>query len=101
MNSMENMDSFEGAWGSTEPGEPHLQFAADGTVVGSDGCNRLMRKWTLEDGVIYFHQMVSTMMYCEGMDTWLQAAASARRQGETLQVFDRAGVQIGVLPRSA
>lgn len=101
MNSTENMDSFEGTWGSPEPGEPHLQFAADGTVVGTDGCNRLMGKWTLEDGGVHFHQMVSTMMYCEGVDTWLSGAASARRQGETLQIFDRAGVEIGVLPRSA
>ena len=98
---MESMDSYEGTWGSTEPGHPHLQLIGDGTVIGTDGCNRLMGKWTLEDGVIHFHQMVSTMMYCEGVDTWLSGAASASRREVTLQVFDRAGMQIGVLPRSA
>ncbi|MGP5619501.1 META domain-containing protein [Corynebacterium casei] len=95
------MDSFEGTWGSPEPGQPNLQLVADGTVVGTDGCNRLMGKSTLEVGAIHFHQMVSTLMYCEGVDTWLSGGTSARRLGETLHVFDRAGVQIGVLPRSA
>ncbi|MGO1903299.1 META domain-containing protein [Corynebacterium casei] len=101
MNSTENMDSYEGTWGSTEPGQPHLGLACDGTVVGTDGCNRLMGKWTLEDGVIHFHQMVSTMMYCEGVDTWLSAAASARVHGNALHVYDRAGLEIGTLEQDS
>lgn len=96
---MNSMDSYEGTWGTDEPGKPYLQFVADGTVTGTDGCNRLMGKWTLEEGAIHFQQMVSTMMYCEGVDTWLSGAASAKVHGDSLRVFDRGGVEIGTLYR--
>ncbi|MGP5723361.1 META domain-containing protein [Corynebacterium casei] len=98
---MNSMDSYEGAWGTDEPGQPHLQLVADGTVTGTDGCNRLMGKWTLEEDIIHFKQMVSTMMYCEGVDTWLSGAASAKAHGDSLLVFGRGGVEIGTLCRQA
>lgn len=95
------MDSYEGTWGADEPGQPHLQLGADGTVTGTDGCNRLMGKWTLEEDVFHFQQMVSTMMYCEGVDTWLNGAASAKVHEDSLHVLDRGGVEIGTLHRQA
>lgn len=98
---MNSMDSYEGTWGTDEPGQPHLKLDADGTVTGTDGCNRLMGKWTLGEGVIHFQQMVSTMMYCEGVDTWLSGAASAKVHGDSLLVFDRGGVEIGTLHRQS
>lgn len=98
---MNSMDSYEGTWGTDEPGQPLLLLVADGTVTGTDGCNRLMGKWTLDEDVIHFQQMVSTMMFCEGIDTWLNGAASAKLQGDSLQVFDRGGVGIGTLHRQA
>lgn len=96
---MNSMDSYESTWGSDDPGQPHLKLDADGTVTGTDGCNRLMGKWTLEEDTICFQQMVSTMMYCEGVDTWLSGAVSAKVHGESLRVFDRGGVEIGTLQR--
>lgn len=96
---MNSMDSNEGTWGTDEPGQPHVQLVADGTVTGTDGCNRLMGKWTFDEDVIHFQQMVSTMMYCEGVDTWLNGAASAIVHGDRLHIFSRGGVEIGTLHR--
>ena len=83
---MNRNDFYIGAWGSSEPGQPHLVFAGNGAVSGSDGCNRLMGQWTVEDGVITFSQMASTMMYCEGVDTWLRGAVTAYVQGDVLHI---------------
>lgn len=98
---MNSMESVVGAWGSAAPGQPQLQIAEDGNVTGTDGCNRLAGKWTLENEVVIFQQMISTMMYCEGVDTWLSAAASARVDNKTLHVYDRAGLEIGTLVRES
>ena len=96
---MNSNDFFKGTWGSSEPGQPHLVFAEDGAVSGSDGCNRLMGQWTVEDGVITFSQMASTMMYCEGVNTWLSEAAFAAVGDDGLKVFDVSGLEIGRLQR--
>ena len=47
-----------------------------------------------------FGQLASTMMFCEGVDTWLSQAATATRQGATLTVLNDAGTPIGTLKRS-
>lgn len=98
---MNSMESVVGTWGSAAPGQPQLRFAEDGSVSGTDGCNRLAGKWTLENKVVIFQQMISTMMYCEGVDTWLSGAASARVHGNALHVYDRAGLEIGTLVRES
>lgn len=104
VDCMNSLDAFEGFWGSEKPGQPNLVLAADdafsGTVAGTDGCNRLTGRWRLDDGVVRFTQMASTMMYCEGVDTWLSQAASAEVRGKTMYVFDREGNAIGTLARS-
>ena len=96
---MNSNDFYIGAWGSSEPGQPHLVFAGNGAVSGSDGCNRLMGHWTVEDGVITFSQMASTMMYCESVDTWLRGAVTAYVQGDVLHIADSEGKEIGTLPK--
>lgn len=101
VDCMNSLDAFESFWGSEKPGQPNLVLAADdaftGTVAGTDGCNRLAGRWRLDGGVVRFTQMASTMMYCEGVDTWLSQAASAEVRGKTMYVFDRGGNSIGTL----
>ncbi|VXB16001.1 META domain-containing protein [Citricoccus sp. K5] len=91
-------------WGSDAPGQPWLGFEAGGRLHGSDGCNRLMGEWTLTAQRADFGRLVSTMMFCEGVDTWLNGAVSARllhdASGDRLEVLDAAGRVIGVLPRT-
>ncbi|XKH55883.1 META domain-containing protein [Citricoccus nitrophenolicus] len=91
-------------WGSDAPGQPWLGFEAEGRLHGSDGCNRLMGEWTLTAERVDFGRLVSTMMFCKGVDTWLNGAVSARfvpdASGGRLEVLDAAGQVIGVLPRT-
>ena len=96
---MDYSDLCHGTWGNTEPGQPHLSFAEDGTVAGTDGCNRLMGRWSREQDVITLSQMASTMMYCESVDTWLRGAVTAYVQGDVLHIADSEGKEIGTLPK--
>ncbi|MBS3179004.1 META domain-containing protein [Pseudoclavibacter sp. Marseille-Q4354] len=94
--------SAAGTWGtpnSSGQGEPGLNLADDGKVTGNDGCNRLMGEWTETDGTVEFGALASTMMFCEGVDTWLLGASTAEVGGDSLVVFNEAGDQIGTLPR--
>ncbi|PPG32360.1 META domain-containing protein [Pseudoclavibacter sp. RFBB5] len=94
--------SAAGTWGtpnSSGQGEPGLNLADDGKVTGNDGCNRLMGEWTETDGTVEFGALASTMMFCEGVDTWLLGASTAEVDGDSLVVFNEAGDQIGTLPR--
>jgi len=43
--------------------------------------------------------MGSTMMYCEGVDTWLTQGTTAVVQGDALVVSDEDGKEIGTLDR--
>ncbi|MFC0248711.1 META domain-containing protein [Citricoccus parietis] len=92
-------------WGSDAPGQPWLGFEAGGRLHGSDGCNRLMGEWTLTAERVDFSRLVSTMMFCKGVDTWLNGAVSALllhdSSGDRLEVLDAAGRVIGALPRAA
>ncbi|WP_313822230.1 META domain-containing protein [Citricoccus sp.] len=91
-------------WGSDAPGQPWLGFEAGGRLHGSDGCNRLRGEWTVTAERIDFGRLVSTMMFCEGVDTWLNGAVAARllqdSSGDRLEILDPAGRVIGALPRA-
>ncbi len=99
--------SLAGSWGEPEtPGEPALVFTPDGDgdageYAGSDGCNTIGGSYTEADGTIELGVMRATMMYCEGVDTWLSRGHTAELSGDTLTVFDEAGTQIGALTRAA
>lgn len=87
-----------GIWGTAETaGLPFLAFTADGTVSGSDGCNQLTGEWEVEGTTIDFSDMASTLMACEGVDTWLSALDAATISGETMTILDDADKQIGTL----
>lgn len=90
-----------GIWGVDQQGSPSLTFSQDGSVSGSDGCNRISGSWSQSGSTITTGPMVSTMMYCEGVDTWLSQIDSATMDGDTLTVIDQDGQQIGTLERSS
>lgn len=91
-----------GSWGdAAQRDEPSLEFSNDGKVTGTDGCNRLMGSFSEHDGTVQFKQLASTMMYCEGVDTWLSNAATAKLSGDTLTISDDSGANIGQLKRAA
>jgi len=90
-----------GVWGEAGiHGTPYLEFFDDHRLAGTDGCNRLIGGWTAKGDAVEFGQLASTMMFCEGVDTWLSQAATATRQGATLTVLNDAGTPIGTLKRS-
>lgn len=90
----------EGTWGSDGDGEPQLVLAADGNLSGTDGCNRLMGSWEqTSDGTVDFGQVALTMMFCEGVDTWLSNLRTGVVDGGTLRILDEAGDEIGTLQR--
>lgn len=91
--------SPEGAWGSDAPQQPQLTLAEDGSLSGTDGCNRLIGSWELVEERAELSPLGTTMMFCEGVDTWLGAASSATAEGDTLHVFDESGAEIGTLQR--
>lgn len=92
--------SVEGSWGDTsDTRAPSLEFAADGRVNGTDGCNRLMGNWTQDGATVTISHLASTMMACHDVDTWLSAAATAELDGDTLAVFNTDGEPIGTLQR--
>lgn len=94
--------SVVGSWGQVDvQGEPSLVFAEDGSFSGSDGCNRLFGEYTVNDGVVEIAPVGSTMMFCEGVDTWLLNAATAIVDGDTLVISDAAEVEIGLLERAS
>lgn len=97
-----NQSRFVGTWGTPgTSGSPSLVLAADGTLSGTDGCNRLAGSWQDSNGVVTFPDMLSTMMFCDGVDTWLSRAKSAKLKGEnTLEFSDTSADPIGSLPRN-
>ena len=88
-----------GTWGKNGDNAPQLVLGDDGKLSGTDGCNRLMGSWELEGDTVKFGQVASTLMACEGVDTWLSALDSATVSGDTMTVLDSGGKKIGTLPR--
>ncbi|MCC3281952.1 META domain-containing protein [Arthrobacter caoxuetaonis] len=92
--------SAAGTWGNPEnTREPSLELHEDGRLTGTDGCNRLMGQWVLEEGKVIFKEVAMTMMACPDVDQWLASAVSAVPAADTLLVYDGAGNEIGTLTR--
>ena len=90
-----------GTWGdATMTSGPSLALDEGGEFSGTDGCNQLSGTWSEQDQVISFESVTSTMMACEGVDTWLAELASARISGDTMTVFAAANAEIGTLERT-
>jgi heat shock protein HslJ len=90
-----------GTWGdATDSAEPSLELDEDGTLTGTDGCNRLTGEW-VENGVdLTFENVATTLMACPDADTWLSGLDTATIDGSTMTVFDESGKKLGTLERS-
>ncbi len=87
----------EGTWG-TDDG-PQLTLSEDGALSGTDGCNQLMGSWEADGATVDFGEVASTLMACEGVDTWLNGLATGTVEGDTLHVLSTDGTEIGSLER--
>ena len=90
----------EGEWGYPDSdGQPSLLLETDGSLSGTDGCNRLIGTWSQEGSTVSFHRVASTRMACQGVDEWLKDASTAQVSGDSLVVFNSQDSEIGQLPR--
>ena len=89
-----------GTWGTPDAtGTPGLELNADESVTGTDGCNRMVGTWSLNGDTVEFGTFASTLMACEGVDTWLSGASTATVDGATMTIQDAGGDEIGTLER--
>ena len=93
-------DSPVGSWGLTQSGKPNVKIESDGTVSGTDGCNQLSGKGTIDGDTITFGKLATTLMACEGVDEWFSKAAKGRVTGSSLTIFDDKGEKIGMLGKA-
>jgi hypothetical protein len=80
--------------------EPFIEFAADGTWTGSDGCNGHGGRWAATpEGNLIATAGPSTLIFCEGapVGTWLSTTALAGSADEELVLLDNAGTELGRL----
>lgn len=91
--------SAAGTWGVDAPGQPQLVLADDGTLSGTDGCNRLTGSWKQGGDRVELYPLASTMMFCEGVDTWLVMATDLEMEDQVVHVFDAEGTELGTLER--
>ena len=100
-SSTQKASAIAGVWGdSAKAAAPYFDFDDDGSVAGTDGCNRISGSWKLNGGTIELGELVSTRMACSGVDTWLSGASTATVSGKTMTVMDEKGTQIGTLARA-
>lgn len=84
-------------WGTPDAtGETSITFKADGSVSGSDGCNVVGGDWKESDDTIEL-TLLSTMMYCEGVDMWLTESRTAELRGDRLVFLGEDGSEVGSL----
>jgi len=88
-----------GTWGSSAAGEPQLVLQANGSLSGTDGCNRLNGTWSKKGKTVTFGEVASTRMACPGVDTWLINLSAATIAGTTMHVLNDTGTEIGTLSR--
>lgn len=89
-----------GTWGDPDAeAMPSLTFDPNGEVHGTDGCNLIGGEYKVAGSTVTFTNFRSTMMYCEGVDTWLLDGTSADIAKDTMTIFNEAGEEIGALER--
>ena len=97
VGSLEGQWAAEGTDVSTGAG---VEFAADGTWTGSDGCNGGSGRWAADaSGGFLATSGVSTLMACEGasVPSWVAQARLAGFDGDVLVLLDRDGGELGRL----
>lgn len=93
--------SAAGQWGSPlKPNQPSLLLEQSGVLTGSDGCNRMMGSWSQDGSDVTLKDVATTMMFCDGVDTWLSTATRAELEGDTLVFFDGSDAEVGELTKN-
>lgn len=93
------MEAVEGRWASDQTGEPHLVFAADGSVQGSDGCNEISTTYVQDGALVTLKNFASTLRACPGVDTWLRHGRVLEIDGSAMTVKNAEDEEIGTLTR--
>jgi hypothetical protein len=99
-------ESLAGLWVPIEftgATDPHVDFAADGSWEGSDGCNGAAGRWSSGFAGEFFATLgPSTLMGCEGapVPVWIAGARIAGFDGDQLLLLDRDGNELGRLVRA-
>jgi len=100
--SAPSKSDITGEWAEPDSKPPvDLEFLADGSVSGTDGCNQMNGTWKLDGSDIEFGPFSATMMACEDVDTWLSGAAKATVDGDTMTILDDKGKDIGTLEKQS
>lgn len=84
---------------SNAAGAPFLDFSADGSLSGNDGCNSMAGgTWTsTADGSVELVMGASTRMFCDGVDSWLILATKGRILAQTMTLEHATGAVLGRL----
>lgn len=92
-----------GTWGDPSAEQSaYLSLASDGSLTGSDGCNRLTGTWRVDPAdQVEFEDVASTRMACEGVDTPLAGLEVATISGDTMTVYAAGDAVIATLERSS
>lgn len=95
-----DVDSLtSGRWYAAAQGDPFLEFTAEGTVSGTDGCNAIASTWRAEGDTISIKPFTTTQKACPGVDPWLGNVSKVKVDGDTMTVFDIKGNEIGELKK--
>ena len=100
VGALEGQWAAEGVDTSTGAG---VEFAADGTWTGSDGCNGGSGRWTTDlAGSFLATSGASTLMACDGafVPSWVSTALLAGFDGDVLVLLDSGGAELGRLVRA-
>lgn len=101
-NSTDSGDAgFVGTWGDTSASSsPSLVIEEGGSFSGTDGCNSLTGQYEVSGDTIDFGSVATTLMACEGVDTWLNGLSTGKVSGDSLEISDADGNVIGSLARA-
>lgn len=94
-------DTVVGRWlpiGAGEGTDAFIEFAADGSYTGSDGCNGSQGRWAVgADGEWLATSGPSTLIACDGAPTaaWASGARHAGFDGGALVFVDASGIELG------
>jgi heat shock protein HslJ len=82
---------------------PHVEFSADGSWRGTDGCNDQSGRWTIgTDGAFKAIMDGSALVGCDAVEVgiWLDMARTASVDGSLLILNDARGAEVGRLRRT-
>jgi heat shock protein HslJ len=92
------VEDLTGVWGIQDTvGVVSLELAGDGSVSGTDGCNRVTGTWEQNGTQVAFGPWATTRMACPSVDTWVTLSVKATLEGDDLVFVDQYAVEVGTL----